>query len=167
MKKIETHTLFTNLSAIEFGKMRLHCHALVLTKNGVNGHTLRGFETEACTEIFDVHFKEARDYELEDSTPVQFIEDEFFHKNGHRPYGSYKLTVGDLELTLHTEESEFEIDVQEFSGDENSQVILDVWKLLARKTEHYWTAPAMPMSVPIPPADRLSMQRQLMPGLHR
>jgi len=165
--KNETHILFTNISSVSFGDVRLHCHALVLSQDYIMGERiqLRGFATEACTEVFDFRLK-SQGYELEDTTHSQYRTDERFFKNGHRLYSSYKLTlVNGVELSLFTDESEFELDVQKFEGDRDSRVILDVWEALARKTERYWSAPAIPMSVPVPPAQRLSMQKQLMPGL--
>lgn len=164
--EIETHILFTNISMVKFGSVNLHCHALVLSKGGVGGMRLRGFETEACTEIFSVRLDGAA-HVLRDATPDMYINDVRYHHNGHRIYTQYKLCVGDMVLELHTDDSEFELDAQVIAGPREERPICEVWKALARKTEHYWTAPAMPMAISVTPEERLSVQRRLMPGLHR
>lgn len=149
----EKYVLFTNIRCITLAGVRLHCRALVLSEDNLQGHTtykVRGFNTEAAVEVFDSWIG-SLDYDLENVTPETSM--------GAGPrYSSYKLTLNGMELDLWTEDTKQEIDVQTFEG---NRVVRQVWEALASKVECYWQAPAIPMSVPVPPHNRRGMQKSL------
>lgn len=152
---IEKHVLITNLRDVVLNDVHMSVSAIVISRS-LHGHDgkdvqlmLRGFGPDAGWVVFDQRPKSV-EYELEDATPEMPREDERFFINGHRQYTATKLVVDGMELTLYHEEPEFELDVKVFEEHRDGRPILKVWDELLAKVAKYWTAPGVPVVIPLP-----------------
>lgn len=161
-QEIDRFTLLTNIKWITIDGIRTYSHALLLSDDFTLGQRrleVRGFGTEPAWPTFDFH-AESLEYELVDTTPKNFIEDEGFHRNGHRIYTSCELCLKDgRTLKIAIENSEFPIDIQTFEAPIHSSLITEVWPVLWEKVERYWDAPGMPHLKWGPPGSAVDLLR--------
>jgi hypothetical protein len=148
MKKTEqqNYTLFTNISFVQHGELRVNCHALLISevKNTgcIDGFSLRGFGVEPAWDVFKVWLDEEKHfpYTME---PREKIMSHMMvtGEHGLKPiFHGYKLRFADgLEFFVQTETSSHPIDEKFFVGD-----ICEVWRQLPGKVASYWHAPYMP-----------------------
>lgn len=147
----ERYVLFTNLEYVSIGTVRTHTCALLLQEEKEQRLgprcRARGFGTEAAWPSFDMAI-ESIGYELVPAQSAVMVSGDA----GTRPLmtGAILRLAGAPDIQLVANDDERPIDVSRYEGDERT--ILKVWPVLEEKVARYWTAPAMPRLLFLPPA---------------
>lgn len=144
MARKPKETLLTNIRAVGYQGMTVHCSAVLLTEGGIGifdpAYTVRGFGTEAAWDNFMLTLRpEAFPYTL---TPFEDRSALFIGESGvPKPLftGNVLRFQDGTEFRLYAAQSSQPIDVHVQHGD-----ICAVWQILAEKTIQYWDAPYMP-----------------------
>lgn len=145
---IEKYILITNIRNVVLNDVHMHVSAIVISRSffghdGKDGvFSVKGFGPDPAWVIFDQR-PESVEYALEDATAEAPRDDPRFFINGHRQYTATKLVVGGMELVLHHENSEFELDVTVWEEHRDGEPITKVWDALVGKVAQYWNAPGM------------------------
>lgn len=137
--------LFTNLNYVILNDVRAYCHGLLLQSDQSVfnhrklEHRVRGFGTEAAWPVFDTKV-DSIEYQIVAAAGADvFVPGD----NAPRPLfsGAILELRGGLKITLLDCDHRRPIDVHEFPEGTEYE---DVWVMLQRKADDYWTAPNMP-----------------------
>lgn len=137
--------LFTNLDYVILNEVRTYCHGLVLQSDrslfnhNKLEHKVRGFGTEAAWPVFDMKV-ESVEYQISRAAGADVF---FAGDSAPRPlFSGAILELKDgPKITLLDCDHRRPIDVHEFPEGTDYE---DVWVMLQRKADDYWTAPNMP-----------------------
>lgn len=141
----EKETLLTNIRAVGYQGMTIHCSAVLLTEGGIGifdpAYTVRGFGTEAAWDNFSVNLRpEAFPYTL---TPFENQMVKMLKEGSDVPESIFTGNVlrfaDGTEFHLYAAQNNKPIDVHVQHGD-----ICAVWEILTEKAIEYWDAPHMP-----------------------
>jgi hypothetical protein len=147
----ERYVLFTNLTYVTVGAVRVHACALLLVEEcrerSAGPRCLaRAFGTEASWPVFDMPIGSIA-YELAAAQSASWI----FGDGDPKPLltGAILRIQGEPDIQLVADDDEQSIDVSRYEGDEHT--ILKVWPALEEKVARYWNRPAMPRLTFLPP----------------
>lgn len=139
-------TLITNINFLQEKSLRLDCKAILIEANAPSAfgesevtHKIRGFGTSADADVF-TQWLQYGSFIIESvNNLVNAIV--IGHEGDAKPLfqGSH-LRIDGHEYFLQIEDRDFPIDETDVTETDYPEI----WEMLARKVEQYWTAPNMP-----------------------